>query len=143
LRSNRHNTYSIITIDKLTLLSLNSDYGVTKKSLKMTQKNCFFGKVVSSRHIICMSSPYSLIKFQKCKISNIYQFHIKLRAKADIVTRDTFMSSSSELSKKIFCGGHEIKLSSPFCGIQQAGASETAMKSVTSCFYLRLVITSG
>jgi len=39
-----------------------------------------------------------------------------------------------ELSAKNFCDGLEMKFASPLCGIQQAGASETAGKSVTPCF---------
>jgi len=35
-----------------------------------------------------------------------------------------------------------MKFASPMGGIQQAGAPETAAKSVISCLYFRLVITS-
>ena len=48
-----------------------------------------------------------------------------------------------ELSEKNFCDGLEIKLASSLGGIYQAYAPETDVKSVTTCFYLRLMIISG
>jgi len=47
------------------------------------------------------------------------------------------------LSERNFCDGLEMKFTSPLSGIQQAGAAQTPAKSVTLCFYLRLVITSS
>jgi len=38
------------------------------------------------------------------------------------------------LSERNFCDGLEMKFTSPLDGIQQAGAPETAAKSVTPCF---------
>jgi len=39
-----------------------------------------------------------------------------------------------ELSERNFCDGLEMMLTLPVGGIQQAGAPETAAKSVTPCF---------
>jgi len=44
--------------------------------------------------------------------------------------------STPELSKRNFYNGLEIKFTSPLRQIEQAGASETAEKSVTPCFTL-------
>jgi len=41
-----------------------------------------------------------------------------------------------ELSDTNFRDGLEMKVTSPFSGTQQAGAPETAAKSVTPCFIL-------
>jgi len=43
-----------------------------------------------------------------------------------------------QLLERNFCDGLEMKFTSPFGEIKQAGASETAEKSVTPCFYLWL-----
>jgi len=43
-----------------------------------------------------------------------------------------------DLLERNFCDGLEMKFTSPFGEIKQAGASETAAKSVTPCFYLSL-----
>jgi len=51
--------------------------------------------------------------------------------------------STPVLSARYFCDGLEMKFASSVGGIQQAGASETAAKSATPCFYFRLVITSA
>ena len=42
--------------------------------------------------------------------------------------------STPELSERNFCDRVEMKFTSPLGGIHQAGASETAAKSVTPCF---------
>jgi len=39
-----------------------------------------------------------------------------------------------ELSETNFCDDREMKFTSPLGGLQQAGAPETAAKSVTPCF---------
>jgi len=39
-----------------------------------------------------------------------------------------------EFSANNFCVGLKMKFASPSAGIQQAGAPETAAKSVTPCF---------
>jgi len=46
-----------------------------------------------------------------------------------------------ELSERNFKDGLEMTFASPLGGMQQAGAPETAAKSVSPCFYFRLVIT--
>jgi len=40
-----------------------------------------------------------------------------------------------ELSERNFCHGLEMKLALPLVGILQDGAPETAVKSVTPCFF--------
>jgi len=48
------------------------------------------------------------------------------------------------ITERTFCDGLEVKLTSSLgTGVQQAGAPETAVKSVTPCFYLELVSTRG
>jgi len=42
--------------------------------------------------------------------------------------------SMPELSETNFCDDREMKFTSPLGGLQQAGAPETAAKSVTPCF---------
>jgi len=48
-----------------------------------------------------------------------------------------------ELSERHFCDGLEMKFTSPLDVIEQAGAPGTAVKSINSLFYFRLVITSA
>jgi len=52
----------------------------------------------------------------------------------------SYICNTPELSER---NGLETNLTPPSGGIQQAGAPETAEKSVTPCFYLPLVIASS
>jgi len=51
--------------------------------------------------------------------------------------------STPEISERNFCDGLEANFAPPLGGMQQVDAAETAAKSVISCLYLRLVITSA
>jgi len=69
------------------------------------------------------------------------------KAAADPTNKGKLYSicGTPDISKRSFCDGLVMKFafSSPQGGIQQAGAPETAAKSITPCFYFRLVITSA
>jgi len=58
------------------------------------------------------------------------------KATVDAVVKGKIYSifSMQEFSANNFCDGLEIKFASPLDGVQQAGAPETAAKSVTPCF---------
>ena len=70
-----------------------------------------------------------------------------LRLRLRLQTRISHIGSTPEFSERTFlinyCDGLETTVASTSCSIRQAGAPETASKSATPCFYLRLVITRG
>jgi len=72
----------------------------------------------------------------------IYNIHSWLRL--TLQARISYICSTpAGLAERNSCDGLEMKFASPLGGIQQAGAPEIAAKSITPCFYVRLVITSG
>ena len=109
------------------LLLLSSNYGVIKKTLKL---DGFFVKIWASRHIKCMSQPYSRVWFLNCTNTKIYDIHLRLRL--TLPTRISYICSTAVLSVRNFCDSLEMKLTSPLGGIQQAGVPETAAK----CYFL-------
>jgi len=70
-----------------------------------------------------------------------HDVHLKLRL--TLQTSINNICITPGLHERNFCDGLAMNLASPFGGIQQAGALETAAKNVTPCFYLRLMITYG
>jgi len=89
-------------------------------------------------HIKCISPQYSH-KLYKTKICDV------LNATANAADKGKFYTSCStpEISEMNFCDGLEMKFAPPLGGVQQVGAAQPVAKSVISCLYLRLVITSG
>ena len=67
------------------------------------------------------------------------------KATADAADKAKLYSicSTPELSERNFFDGLETKFTLPMGGIQQAGAPETAAKSVTLCFHFCLMNTSA
>ena len=79
------------------LLLLNSDCGVIKKTLNL---DFFLASVWASRHIKCISPPYSHILFWNYKIHDIH-----LRLQLTLQTRTSYICSTPELSETNFCDG--------------------------------------
>jgi len=71
-----------------------------------------------------------------CKTVQKQNLRCSFKATADAPVKGKINSifSMPELSAKNFCDGLEMKFASPLGGIQQAGAPDTAAKSVTPCF---------
>jgi len=111
-----------------------------KKTLKL---NCFLAKVPPSRHTKCISPPYSRIFVAKQYKNKNLRCSFKATANAAVKDKIYCFCSMPELSERNFCDGFEIKFTSLLSVIQQAGAPETAAKSVNSLIYFRLVITSA
>jgi len=103
-----------------------------KKTLKL---DCFLAKVRASRHII--GAVYHRLSFKTIK-------NLRCSFKATAVAADKgklySVFSMPEISERKFCDDLEMKFTSP---LQQTGAPETDAKSLTHCFYFRLVIASA
>ena len=66
----------------------------------------------------------------------MYELHIKLRATLQL--RMNFVSSTSEMSERKFCDGHETKLALVVVDTQQAGVPAAAAKALCLVFTLLL-----
>jgi len=112
---------------------------VIKKILKL---DCFLARVWASRHKNVYHRHINAFSFKTVQNKNA---RFSFKATVDAADKDTFYSicSTPKTSTRKFCDGLEMKFTSSWGGIQQAGTPETGAKSVTPCFHIRQVITSA
>jgi len=105
---------------------LNSVYCLIKRILKL---NCLLAKAYK-RYTTAIFT-HLVAKLYKNKT---LRCSFKATADAAVNGKIYIICSMPELSERNFRDGLEMMLTLPVGGIQQAGAPETAAKSVTPCF---------